>query len=185
VVGAGAVDVTVDVPLASISKVKSGQAAQVTGAGETAADAGTVESISLLPASSTSSSASYPVTVLVPRPSAALASGSTATVSITVTTAENVITVPNSAVTTLSSGTAFVQVVKNGTATRTAIKTGAVGPTTTQVVSGLSSGERVVLADLSAALPTSDSTTSRLGSRSSGLSSSLSGGGAFAGGPSN
>jgi hypothetical protein len=93
-----------------------------------------------------------------------------------------VITVPNSAVTTLVAGTGFVQTVKNGKATRTLIRTGAVGATTTQVLSGLTVGQEVVIANLSEALPT-NSTANRFGNRSgSGLTSSLGGGGGLGAG---
>jgi HlyD family secretion protein len=183
IVGAGAVDVTVDVPLASLPKVKVGQAATVTSVGSSTPAVGTVRSIGLLPASSTSSSVSYPVVVRVPKPTAALASGSTATATITLDTVTGVLTVPNSAVTTLVAGTGFVQTVKAGQATRTLVRTGAVGATRTQILSGLTAGQMVVIADLSAALPT-NSTPNRFGNRSgSGLTSSLSGGGAGFGGP--
>jgi multidrug efflux pump subunit AcrA (membrane-fusion protein) len=184
IVGAGAVDVTVDVPLASLPKIKVGQAATVTAAGSPTPMAGAVHSISLLPASSTTTSVSYPVVVRVPEPTASLASGSTATATITLASASNVVTVPNSAITTLISGTGFVQVVKGGKVTRTLVRTGAVGMTMTQVTSGLTVGQQVVIANLSEALPTT-TTNTRFGARTgtSGLTSGLTGaGGGFAGG---
>jgi multidrug efflux pump subunit AcrA (membrane-fusion protein) len=183
IIGAGAVDVTVNVPLASLPKVKVGQAATVVSNGSGTVMAGTVRSISLLPASSSTTSVSYPVVVRVPQPTAALASGSTATATITLATVKNVITVPNSALTTLVSGTGFVQTVKAGKVTRTLVRTGAVGATTTQIISGLTVGQQVVIANLSEALPTT-TTTSRFGARTgtSGLTSSLSGAGGGLGG---
>jgi multidrug efflux pump subunit AcrA (membrane-fusion protein) len=178
--------VTVDVPLSSISSVRKGEAASVQGAADATGIAGTVQSVSLLPTSSSSSTSTYAVEVLVPRPTASMASGSSASVAITVATAKEVVSVPNSALTTLTKGTATVEVITNGKAVRTLIKTGAVGPTSTQVTSGLSAGQQVALADLSAALPTTSSTTSRFGNRSSGgLTSSLSGSGGLGGGPPN
>ncbi len=181
IVGAGAVDVTVDVPLASLPSVKVGQAASVTSAGSSTPMPGTVHSISLLPASSTSTSVSYPAVVRVPEPTTALASGSGASATITLATVKDVLTVPNSAITTLVAGTGVVRTVANGQVTRTLVRTGAVGSTTTQVLSGLKAGQRVVIANLSEALPT-NTTPSRFGNRSggSGLTSSLTGAG---GGP--
>jgi multidrug efflux pump subunit AcrA (membrane-fusion protein) len=183
IVGAGAVDVTVDVPLASLPSVKAGQAAEVLPTGFSTPVAGSVRSISLLPASSTSTSVTYPVVVRVPEPTPALASGSSATATITLQSVTNVLTVPNSAVTRLVSGSGFVLTVKNGTATRTLVRTGAVGSTRTQVLSGLTQGQQVVLADLSQALPTNSTFGNRFGNRSgTGLTSSLSGTGGFGGG---
>ena len=85
---------------------------------------------------------------------------------------------PNSALTTLVSGTGFVQTVKNGKVTRTLVRTGAVGATTTQVLSGLTAGQQVVIADLSEPLPTT-TTTNRFGARTGtgGLTTSLGGAG--------
>ena len=183
IVGAGAVDVTVDVPLASLPKVKVGQAATVTADGSSTPMAATVRSISLLPASSTTTSVSYPVVVRVAAPTPSLASGSTATATIVLATVRNVVTVPNSALTTLVSGTGFVQTIKDGKVTRTLVRTGAVGVTTTQVLSGLTAGQQVVIADLSEPLPTT-TTTNRFGARtgSGGLTTSLGGAGGFGGG---
>ena len=74
-----------------------------------------------------------------------------------------------------------MQTVKAGQSTRTLVRTGAVGSTRTQVLSGLTLGQRVVIADLSEALPT-NSTTGRFGNRSgSGLTTSLGGTGGFGG----
>jgi multidrug efflux pump subunit AcrA (membrane-fusion protein) len=183
IVGAGAVDVTVDVPLASLPQVKVGQQASVTAAGSSTAMPGTVRSISLLPASSTSTTVTYPVVVRVPRPSASLAGGSSATATITLGSVKNVVTVPNSALTSLVSGTGFVQTVKNGKVTQTIVRTGAVGATSTQVTSGLTAGQQVVIANLSEALPTT-TTTNRFATRTGtgGLTSSLSGAGGLGGG---
>ncbi len=57
IIGAGAVKVTVNVPLASIRKVKVGQPAAVTPDGATTAVDGTVHSIGLLPAAATTRAA--------------------------------------------------------------------------------------------------------------------------------
>jgi multidrug efflux pump subunit AcrA (membrane-fusion protein) len=181
IVGPGAVDVRVNVPLTSLPKVKVGQPARVASTGSAATVAGTVRSISLLPASSPSTSVTYPVVVRVPEPTAAMASGSTATATITLSTVKDVLTVPNSALTSLAAGTAIATVVKNGTATRALVRTGAVGPTRTQVLSGLTEGQRVVIADLSEPLPTNTFGNNRFGNRS-GLTSGLSGTGGLGGG---
>ena len=82
--------------------------------------------------------------------------------------------VPTSAVQTVGSGT-YVTLLSNGTLTRKLIKVGMVGDIYTQVLSGLTSGQSVVLADYSEAVPSSNTNT--LG----GLGG-FSGGGGFGGG---
>lgn len=119
-----------------------------------------VTSISLLPAAAatgtgtaqataTTSSPTYPVVVLVPDTLPALASGSQAEVSLLIGTASHVLTVANSALTPLGNGQAMVTTFKGGVATRALVKTGYAGTFTTQITSGLTAGQQVVLADLS------------------------------------
>jgi multidrug efflux pump subunit AcrA (membrane-fusion protein) len=161
IAGAGGAKVTVNVPLANIRSVRVGQVAEVTPSGGTTASAGTVQSIGLLPASSTTGTVSYPVVILVPRAVSALATGSRAQVNIVIATAKAVLTVPNSALTSAGAGAgaASVTVLTNGVATRRSIKTGAVGQFSTQVTSGLSAGDQIVLADRTQSLPTNSATT--------------------------
>jgi multidrug efflux pump subunit AcrA (membrane-fusion protein) len=166
VVGDGAAQVTVPVPLAEVSRVTPGLAATVNAAGSTTGADGTVTSVDLLPASSsgtgsagataTSGSAtpSYPAKVLVEHPPVALASGSTATVSLVVGAAADAVRVPVSAVAGSNAGTGTVSVLQAGTPVTRRVVLGAVGGGWAQVLSGVADGDRLVLADLSAALPT-------------------------------
>jgi multidrug efflux pump subunit AcrA (membrane-fusion protein) len=188
IVGTGAVAVTLNVPLASMATIHVGQKAKVSPQGTTSFAPGTVSSISLLPststsaptsggsagrattqgsvtgqASTTSSSPVYPVVVLVPDPLPALASGSRADVSLLIGTAANVLTVPNSALTPLGNGQAMALTFKEGVTTRALVKTGYVGTLSTQITSGLTAGQQVVLADLSTALPTNTTSSRRFG----------------------
>ena len=178
IVGAGAVEVTINVPLASMANVHVGQKANVTPQGATSIAAGSVTSISLLPSTSssstgtgsgtgqgasTTSSPTYPVVVLVPDALPALATGSRADVSLLIGTVSKVLTVPNSALTPLAKGQAMAQTLKNGVVTPALVKTGYAGTLTTQITSGLSAGQQVVLADLSTALPTNTTSSRRLG----------------------
>ena len=195
IVGAGAVEVTVNVPLASIGSVHVGQKANVTPQGATSVAAGSVTSISLLPSTSssstgtgsgagqgtsTSSSPTYPVVVLVPDALPALATGSRADVSLLIGTVSKVLTVPNSALTPLAKGQALAVTLKNGLSTRALVKTGYAGTLTTQITSGLSAGQQVVLADLNTALPTNTTNSRRFGV--AGGSAGGLGGGGFGGG---
>jgi len=186
IVGTGAVAVTLNVPLASMASIHVGQKAKVSPQGTTSFAPGAVSSISLLPSTSTSTSGSsagrattqgavtgqasttssspvYPVVVLVPEALPALASGSRADVSLLIGTATNVLTVPNSALTPLGNGQAMALTFKKGVTTRALVKTGYVGTLSTQITSGLTAGQQVVLADLSTALPTNTTSSRRFG----------------------
>jgi len=57
----------------------------------------------------------------------------------------------------------MAETLKNGVATRTLVKTGLSGTLATQVTSGLTAGQQVVLADLSIALPTNTTNARRFG----------------------
>jgi len=171
IVGKGSTLITVDVPLASLPKVKVGQRATVTANGATTAVTGKVASISLLPTSTstsstatatsttTSSTVTYPVVVSVAMTSASLASGSSASVGIVLNTVKNAIVVPVSALDGATAGArSTVSVLAGGVVTSKQVTVGAIGSQTVQV-SGLNVGDRVVLADTSAAVPTSSSAT--------------------------
>jgi multidrug efflux pump subunit AcrA (membrane-fusion protein) len=119
----------------------------------------------VLPASTSGaaagSSPTYPAVVLVPAAVPALASGARADVTLVVSTARNVLTVPSSAVTRLANGSGVVTEAQGGSTRRTVVTTGAVSGTSVQVLTGLSLGQRVVLADLAAPLPTGSAATTR------------------------
>ncbi|MGI8717654.1 MAG: efflux RND transporter periplasmic adaptor subunit [Lapillicoccus sp.] len=164
IVGSGAAEVSTEVPLAKLPAVEVGQAALVTPAGATESVVGSVTRVSLLPTAATAATASagptYAVVTLVPQATGALTTGSRAEVGIVIDHVDNVLTVPVSAVTTVATGTAIVQVAKDGTATRTTVQTGAVGQGLVQVLGGLSAGQALVIADLTQPLP--DNSTQNL-----------------------
>ena len=174
-VGPGAAVVTVDLPLAQLSKVRVAQEVVVTPAGTTGEAAGLVQSIGVLPTSTTSSTPTYPVQVTVSDAPVTLAAGSTATATITLATASEVLTVPVSAVTGVSSGTGTVQVLTSGTVQATPVTVGAVGQGKVHVQDGLTAGQVVVLADPTTALPTGSNPFRR--STTGGVSSITGGGG--------
>jgi multidrug efflux pump subunit AcrA (membrane-fusion protein) len=152
-----------------IGSVKIGQAATVTvNAASGQQFAAHVTAIGVLPSSSGSSSAvSYPVTLLLDQSSSSLKAGMSATADI-VTATTSGITVPTQALT----GTT-VTVVKNGKRSTRTVTTGLTGDSSTQIVSGLSSGDQVVVRSATVT-PTSSSAT---GQQARGL-----GGGGFGGG---
>ena len=158
----GNVEITIDVTENDIRAIKVGQAAKVTADGAQDALPARVTSVGLLSASS-SGTASYPVVVSLAGAPLSLASGSDATVAVVTDMARNVVTVPSSALTRAAAGsTGVVRVLTGDQVTTARVAVGAVGPERTQITSGLKTGQRVVLADLSAALPSS-STSARIG----------------------
>ena len=96
--------------------------------------------------------------VALPSSATGLFTGSTANVVIATGAVAHVVAVPTSAVQTLGSRS-FVEMLSNGTLTRKLIKVGMVGDTYTQVLSGLTLGQSVVLADYSLPVPSSNTNT--------------------------
>jgi hypothetical protein len=167
-----------------INSVKVGQQATVTvnaASGEEVA--GKVIAIDVLSAASsstgTSSAVSYPVTIALTQTTKGLRAGMSATAEIVTSQASGVI-VPTQALQGSS-----VTVVKNGKRTTQRVETGVAGDSTTQVISGLSAGDQVVVTSASAAAGASATggTTSGTG-RAGGVGGAAAGGlgGAAAGG---
>lgn len=156
-IGAGAAVVETTVPVERIGEIEVGQTATVTPTGAARGVRGTVSRIGRL-ADAGADAVAYPVTVTVDEPTAAMPAGSTAGVAIVVATADNVLTVPTSAVAHRGNATT-VSVLAGTEASPREVVVGATGPLRTEVRDGLEAGERVVLADLSAALPSADQQT--------------------------
>ncbi|MFT4164894.1 MAG: HlyD family efflux transporter periplasmic adaptor subunit [Microlunatus sp.] len=183
IVGAGAIQLSIDVSEDAIGSVKVGQQASVSPSPGTSYSA-KVTAISLLPSDSTSSSATYPVTVTIKaatakKYSATLASGVSATATITVASAEDAVLVPVSAVRPTGDGAGTVTVVAGSKATTQRVQLGVMDATRVQITDGLAAGATVSLADTTEALPTTSTTTSGNRQRSG---SSLTGGGGLGSG---
>ena len=178
-VGRGVTEVSTTLTSSQVAEVHAGQQVSVTPAGWSQALTGTVTLVGLL----ADSSGNHTLTVTV-QSSRTVAEGSTASLSIVVGTARNAVTVPTSAVDRLGSR-ATVEVLHRKTVTRTLVTPGVVGSTRTSIASGLQAGTTVVLADLTAALPSSSSTTTgnRFGGAGlgGGFGGGLGGGGGFGG----
>lgn len=140
-----------------VRTMKVGMSARVTPDGSSQPVIGRVVAIGVSGTESTSGSVTYPVTVDVAASSTPFVSGAEAAVSISLATAREVLAVPTSAVHYLGT-TTYVEVLKSGKPVRQSVTVAAVGPALTQVVTGVTGGERVVLADLDAAVPSSSST---------------------------
>ena len=177
------------VSVANIPHVAVGETASVVPDGKHETLSGKVASISIVPNSTTAASTSYLVVVALKHPNKTLGNASTGTVTITTQHAKNTLAVPTSAVTTNGS-TSTVEVLDGNTPHQVQVKVGVVGYTWTQITSGLTKGEQVVLANVSQPLPgsatsssnSSTSTTSPFsrffGGRGGGLGGGGLGGGA-------
>ena len=123
------------------------------------------------------------MTVAVETTDEALFNGSSAQVAITAEASTDTLTVPSSAV--HRTGSRYtVQVLRSGETASADVEVGAVGPELTEILSGLSAGDTVVLADLSQPMTTDDSTDSSGGLTGLGgeTSDSTGGTGGFPGG---
>ena len=156
IVGTQSYEVTGTLSSTQVASVKVGYSAQVAVDGKTAALAGTVAQVG--PVQSSTSGYTYPIVVALPATATGLYSGSTANVAISTGHAKDVLAVPSSAV--IIQGTrSYVLTLSSGKLVDNTIKTGIVGDTYTQVLSGLKEGESIVLADYSEPVPSSNTTT--------------------------
>jgi RND family efflux transporter MFP subunit len=181
VVGSGGYEVATTVTVDDIADIKLGQPATIVADGATTSVPGKVVYIGTADLSSTS--ATYPVVIGLndPNANAGLRDGATASTSIEVAHATtSSLTVPTSAVQTVNSRH-VVEVLANGKVTSVGVQVGVVGPLRTQITSGLKSGQTVVLADLHAALPSSNVANALTRNNGGGLlgggGSTLTGGG--------
>jgi multidrug efflux pump subunit AcrA (membrane-fusion protein) len=156
IIGAGTAEVTTSVNVTQIDDVKTGDTVQVTPDGAATPLPGTVTAVGLL-SSTTGSTTTYPVTIGLAPSAEHLFAGAGATVSITIRQASDALTVPTSAVRTVD-GISTVTVLDKGKAATARIATGVTGSALTQVLTGVTAGDRVVLADLTLPLPSSNST---------------------------
>ena len=168
VIAPGTTTVELDVTDTQVRQLKAGQEAGVRLAGAESTSTGTVTAIGAVPDTS-SGSTTYPVTITLDERDLGLPSGVTAAVAVVVGTAKAVVTVPASAI---RSGS--VTVLDGDTTQRSRVTTGVVGTSLIEVTDGLAAGDRVVLADLTTAVPASDADTNQ---RTGGF-----GGGGFSGG---
>ena len=169
---AGTYVVDAEATTAQIGDVQVGEQAIITPVGGTAEFYGIVSSFSIY-GTTTSGVTSFPVTILVTGSSSGLYPGASADVELVIRQVNNVLEVPTSAVHTQGTSS-YVYLLKNGKEVEQAVTVGAAGGTYTQVLSGLKSGQEVVIASLSSKVPST-------GSSSSGRTG-LGGGSGFGGG---
>jgi multidrug efflux pump subunit AcrA (membrane-fusion protein) len=173
---AGHDQVTLSLTAAQVRQVFIGMTATATPDGATTSLRGKVISIG-----AASSDSTYPVAIELDGSSTALVSGADAAVSVMVSQARQAITVPTSAVHRSGSQT-YVELLNGGKEVRRTVVIGTTGADVTAIVSGLTPGQQVVLADLDAAVPSSSSTLTTRGGRG-GFGGAGSGTGGFSGPP--
>jgi HlyD family secretion protein len=164
--GGGGFQATSSLSVTKIAKLKVGQTATVLPDGAKAPLAGKVVAISAAPTSTTSSSTTYRVVVAIDATGKNLQNGATGDLTVVTDATKAGLAVPTSAITTR--GNRHTVLVPDGEGTRVvSVQVGAMGPTWTVVKSGLTRGQQVVLADRSAALPgsatSSTNSTTRTG----------------------
>lgn len=137
-----------------IDSVATGQPALVTASGSANALSATVTSVGVVGTVS-SGVATFPVTVTVSptEPQTQLRDGMSATGSIILSQVVNVLVVPTSAVHT-NGATSTVDIIKDGKLTPVTVTTGASDSTDTQISSGLTDGESIVISIVTSTIPT-------------------------------
>ncbi len=149
----GEFEVTGSISDAQVHEIAVGQGADVTPAGTTRTYTGKVTEVAPV-ATISSGVATFPVTVTIAGAHNELRSGMSASVSVTVNQVVGVLTVPTSAVHT-SGASSTVRVLEKGQPVTVPVTAGASDAQVTQIVSGLSAGEEVVIAQITSTVPSS------------------------------
>jgi membrane fusion protein, macrolide-specific efflux system len=136
--------VNASVDASVVDQIKDGDPAVITTEGAAGPVAGTVGSIGLT-ADTSSGVATFPVTIDVTGTPSGLYAGASATVSIIYRQLANVLAVPAAAITPGPGGKSTVQVMVHGRQVTRDVTTGLTSGGLTQVTSGLTTGELVVL----------------------------------------
>ncbi|HZZ95865.1 MAG TPA: biotin/lipoyl-binding protein [Jatrophihabitantaceae bacterium] len=178
VIGAKKWTVSASVDDTQVGLISKGDQAQLTTDNAAGTIFGTVKSVSVLSTSS-SGSATYPVDIAVTGSPAGLHDGASATVSIIYRQLSNVLTVPSLAVQS-TGASKYVYLDNDGARVKKTVTTGLTSAGTTQIKSGLSSGDEVYV-DVLRGTGTGSSTT---GNPQTGTTGRFGGGlgGGFGGG---
>jgi membrane fusion protein, macrolide-specific efflux system len=142
VISTGSYIVNASVGAGDLANIAKGDQVTITPTGSNTPVFGLVTSIGIV-ASSSSGSAAFPVVISVTGSPTGLYAGSSANVSIIYRQLSNVLVVPTLAV-TRTNGNAYVTIDKNGVKSQHQITVGLSSGGSTQVVSGLNSGDSVV-----------------------------------------
>lgn len=182
IVGTDSWETSVSLSESDVALIKAGDQVTLTlGSDTTQTLYGVVDDIGLLP-STTSGSAEYPVTVTLTGTDQAtgLYDGVSTTATIIYERRTDVLAVPSAAVTTTSDGTSTVKVqAADGTIADTPVVVGESDGTYTEITSGLSAGDTIVVASFTGAGRTGTGTTN---DRTGGFGGFGGGTGTFGGG---
>ena len=172
IAGGNGYEIATSVGVNDIAQVKAGDRATVVPDGSLERISGKVVFVGSPTTSGTSTT--YPVVIGLTGTPNSLRNGAMATTTIDVATSKvSAVLVPTSAVRNVN-GRHSVTVLHNGKTSTVAVEVGVIGAQQTEITSGMSAGQTVVLADLSAAVPSSNA-DSRIASR---FGSGLTGGNA-------
>jgi hypothetical protein len=152
VVGQGGYEATTTVSVDDIADVAVGQSATVTPDGTGRSVKGEVVAISLSPVDDSGSTTSYRVTVALQGTTDDVRIGSTGSVSIVTDDAPGATAVPTSAV-SVGANRSTVRVRDGSDVKTVTVEVGVVGDTWTQIRSGVTKGQTVVLAEADKPLP--------------------------------
>lgn len=172
---------TVNLTETQVQQAKVGQKATVTPDGSTAHLAGHVSAINIYGSTSSTGTTTYPVTIAIDGDSTSTSIGATAAVTIAISNVTNALVVPTSAIHHTGTRTT-VAVLQGSTVATKLVTVGVTGSARTQITSGLKVGDTVVLADLSSAVPSSNTNSFLVRRLTGGGGSGLTGGGGIGGG---
>jgi len=172
-------------PESDAAKISVGQTATITVASLGSPVTGQVTALDTT-STVVSNVVTYAGTVTLDQVPDGLKSGMTATVSVVTASKSGVIAIPSAAITT-KGGTSTVTVSQNGQSTSRTVTLGLKGDGTTEIASGLSAGDQVVMSVGTVSATASSSSGSGTSRTGTGLGSvtggGAGGGGGFGGGP--
>jgi macrolide-specific efflux system membrane fusion protein len=167
-------------PESDAAKISVGQSATITVASLGSPVTGKVTALDTT-STVVSNVVTYAGTVTLDQVPAGLKSGMTATVTVVTASKSGVVAIPSAAITT-KGGTSTVTVSQNGQSTGRTVTLGLKGDGTTEIASGLSAGDQVVMS-VGTVSATASSSSGSTGSRTgTGLGSVTGGGGGGGGG---
>jgi macrolide-specific efflux system membrane fusion protein len=136
--------VNASVGASDLASVKKGLQVDITPDGSSQRVFGTVSSVGIMASTGSSGAATFPVVIKVTGSPTGLYAGGTVNAAIVVKQVDNVLTVPSAALTSEGDAT-YVTVAKNGKETKTKVVIGTVYGASTEITSGLSEGDQVVV----------------------------------------
>ena len=166
-----AMTMTADIAEADIADVTVGQTATVTFPALTDVEATATVTAIAPTATASNSVVTYATTITLDAIPEGLRLGQTAEVAITIeASADDALYVPSAAITTATDGTSTVDVVEeDGTVTTTTVTLGIVGDQGTEITSGLTEGQTIVIGEISANEPADTGTGTGTGGLQGGF----------------